>query len=394
MSQTNSGLMLGGYYDYQPPIRILIRCQLRVESTVQWLSHGSGVKLLLDRKLMKVLSVAFLSLLLFGSTNWQAPPIGIVDFYGLRSLTERRARAALPIKEGDVGNPLPHAAQKETQRRLEALLNVEQALLNFVCCDAGKVILYVGIRERGAPTLQFRPAPKGAIRLPETIVLAGEEFQNALTEAVLRGNAGEDDSKGHALSSNPKLRAIQDRFITFASQDLPLLRAVLHESSDAGHRSLATQIIAYAANKRGIIKDLVYGMSDFDGGVRNDSMRGLDVLVVFAKNSPRQRINIPVQPFVEMLDSIEWTDRNKSSFALYRLTEKRDPAILSSLRKRSLSSLVEMARWKSPGHAMPAFTLLGRVGKFSEEEIQRAWDIGDRESIIAAVFKGMVKIPR
>lgn len=336
---------------------------------------------------MKELSVTFLFLLLFGSTYGQAPPIGIVDFYGLRSLTEQQARAALQIKEGDAGNPLPRAAEKETQRRLEALLNVEQARLNFVCCEAGKVILYVGIRERGAPTLQFRTAPKGVIRLPETIARAGEEFQNALTEAVLRGDAGEDDSQGHALFSNPNLRAIQDRFITFASQDLPRLRAVLHESSDAGHRALAAQVIAYAANKREIVKDLVYGMSDPDGVVRNDSMRSLEVLAVFAKNSPRQRINIPVQPFVEMLNSIEWTDRNKSSFALYRLTEKRDPAILSSLRKRALSSLVEMARWKSPGHAMPAFTLLGRVGKFSEEEIQKAWSSGNRESLIGTILE-------
>jgi len=58
-----------------------------------------------------------------------------------------------------------------------------------------------------------------------------------------------------------------------------------------------------------------------------------------------------------MLNSIEWTDRNKSSLALYRLTENRDPKVLTILRRKALRSLVEMARWKTLGHARAAFTL-------------------------------------
>jgi hypothetical protein len=87
-----------------------------------------------------------------------------------------------------------------------------------------------------------------------------------------------------------------------------------------------------------------------------------------------------------MLDSIEWTDRNKSSFALYQLTERRDPAVFAKLRNRALPSLVEMARWKS-GHALPAFTLLGRIGNFPEEEIQKAWNTGNRESVIKTIVE-------
>jgi hypothetical protein len=316
------------------------------------------------------------------STNGQVPPIGIIDFYGLRSIPEQQVRQALQIKEGDA---LPES-RKEAQRRLETLTNVEQARLNATCCEAGKFILYVGIREKGSPSLRFRAAPNGAIRLPENIAQVGEEYQKALEEAVLKGDAGEDDSQGHALFSNPNVRAIQERYITLAAQDLARLRAVLRESSDAGHRALAAQIIAYHANKRDIVTDLVYGMSDPDEGVRNNSMRALEVLAVFAKSSPKQRIRIPVEPFIDMLNSIEWTDRNKSSLALYRLTEKRDPAILSTLRERALPSLVEMARWKASGHAMPSFTLLGRIGNFSEEEIEKAWT-GNRESLIKMILE-------
>ncbi len=333
--------------------------------------------------MMKIFLLTFIFVLLPDLANGQNPPIGIIDFYGLRSVSERQARQALQIKEGD---SLP-ASREEAQHRLETLPNVQQALLGAVCCEAGKSILYVGIREKGAPSLQFRTAPKGAIRLPETIVESGNAFYDALTEGIQKGDAGEDRLQGHALNSYPRARAIQERFITFAAQDFKLLRAALHESADAQHRALAAQIIAYTANKRDVVKALVYGMSDPDGDVRNSSMRALAVIAGFALASPKQRIIVPVEPFVDLLNSIVWTDRNKSSDALFRLTEKRDPAILSNLRERALPLLIEMARWKSPGHALFPFFLLGRIGNLSEEEIQKDWDSGNRETLIEMVLQ-------
>lgn len=327
----------------------------------------------------------FLLVMPCGATNGQTPPIGIIDFYGLRNISEQQARQALQIKKGDA---LPDS-RDEAQRRLEALPNVQQARLNFVCCDAGKAILYVGINEKGTPTLQFRPAPQGTIRLPDNMVRTGEALAHAVTRAVERGDAGEDDSQGHALSHNPEAHALQERFITFAAQDFKLLRAVLREAADAQQRALAAEIIAYAPNKRDVVKDLVYGMGDPDRGVRNSSMRALGIIARFALHAPKQRIKVPMEPFVEMLNSIEWTDRNKSSFALFQLTEKRDAALLSSLRRHALQSLVEMARWKSLGHAQLPFFILGRVGNLSEEEIWKAWNSSNRESLIERVLKSV-----
>jgi hypothetical protein len=272
---------------------------------------------------------------------------------------------------------------------LEALLNVQQARLNFVCCDAGKAILYVGISEKGAPALQFRPAPQGRIRLPENMVQVGEALSDAFTRAAEKGDVGEDDSQGHALSHNPEARTLQERFVTFAEQHFKLLCSVLRESADAQHRALAAEIIAYVPNKRDVVKDLVYGMGDPDVGVRNNSMRALGVIAKFAPRAPRQSIKVPMQPFIAMLNSIEWTDRNKSAAALFQLTEKRDAPVLSSLRRHALQSLVEMARWKSPPHAQSAFFILGRVGKLSEEEIWQAWNSSNREALIQKVLKSI-----
>jgi hypothetical protein len=332
--------------------------------------------------LMMMFSLILPFVLLCVPINAQTPPIGIIDFYGLRNLTEQQARQALQIKEGD---SFPES-REEAQRRLEALPNVQQARLDGVCCEAGQSILYVGIQEKGAASLQFRSAPKGASRLPEAMIQAGEAFSDAVTEGIQKGDAGEDDSQGHALNSFPKIRALQERFITFAAQDLKLLRAVLHDSADAQHRALAAEIISYTANKRDVVPDLIYGMRDPDSGVRNNSMRALAVIAGFLQKSSQQQIN-PFKPFIEMLNSIIWTDRNKSSYALFQLTEKRNPAVLSMLRDHALPSLIEMSRWKSPGHASSSFFLLGRVGNLSEEEIQKYWDSGNRETLIETALE-------
>src|SRR5262249_13167170 len=166
-----------------------------------------------------------------------------------RNISERQVREALQIKEGVSLSEEP----KEAKRRLESLPGVAEAHIALVCCDAGKAILFVGIHEKGTPSLQFRPAPQGKVRLPQDVAQAGDDFQKARSDAVLKGNSVEDDSRGHALSNDPSARAIQERFVTLAARDLKLLRDVLRHSADAEHRALAVQVIAYTANKQAIV---------------------------------------------------------------------------------------------------------------------------------------------
>jgi hypothetical protein len=325
----------------------------------------------------------FLALLLPVSQDPQFPPIGIIDLYGLRNISERQVREALQIKEGDPSS----VETKDARLRLESLSGVAEAQINRVCCDAGKAVLFVGIREKGTPSLQFRPAPQGKVRLPQDVVQAGEDYQKAVSDAVIKGNTGEDDSQGHALFNDPAARAVQERLIKFAARDLNLLRNVLRHSADAEHRALAAEVIAYTANKQAVVNDLVEAMRDPAEGVRNNATRALAVMAGSARQTTKQPIKIPVRPFIEMLNSIEWTDRNKSSLTLVRLTDKRDPAILSELHQKALPSLIEMARWKSSGHAYASFFLLGRVAGLPEDEMTAAWERGDRLSFIETAIK-------
>lgn len=313
--------------------------------------------------------------------------IGVIDFYGLHRVSVQDARRVLTFVEGDTlslasdDQPIPLL---ESERRLAALAGVTRAHTNIVCCDEGRLIIYVGIEENGEAAMQFRASPTGTIRLPSDVAQAGHDFDVALTAAVQRGDAAEDDSQGHALSHDPATRAVQERFVGFAARDPGLLCRVLRECAVADERALAAQILGYVANKQDVVDDLVDGMSDPSENVRNNAMRAL---VVFTRMTPpRTAPRMPYQPFVELLGSLVWTDLNKASLALMELTESRDAALLTKLRHDAIEPLVAMARWKNEGHAMPALTILGRIAGWPDDDTRAAWSRSEREKVVAAAI--------
>lgn len=305
----------------------------------------------------------------------QLPPIGIIDLYGLVQTRPETVRGALGLRIGDSVPASPDAAI----RSLKALPGVESATLNPVCCEEGKTILYVGIVEAGAPTIRWNPAPTGPARLPDSVRALGAAFEEALGEALGQGDAAEDRSVGHALMHFPNARRIQEQFPAIAASNFNQLRTVLHTSAEAGDRALAAQIIAYTRDKQAVVSDLVTASRDPSESVRNNAVRALVVMA----SAESVTVKVPPEPFVALLQSPVWTDRNKSSLALMELTASRDPGLLAALRPARIA-LVEMARWKSMGHAGAALTILGRMAGLSEQEIGTVWNGGDREKIIRA----------
>lgn len=338
---------------------------------------------------MKKLFSLFLLLLPAASIWAQGPPIGTIDLYGLKTITAQQVRSVLQLKEGD---PVPgKKAAGEIVERLRAIPNVEDAALDFPCCDEKhrKTVLYVGIREKGTPPLKFRSAPVGDIRLPAEILKLEEEFYDALGEAVMMGDAAVDDSQGHSLMANARARAVQEKFIAIAEKDRRLLRKVLRSSSDAHHRALAAQTIAYSSDKRKMISDLLYAVKDPSDSVRNAAVRALGVLAGYARKNPQKKLKISAAPFIDLLNSVFWTDRNKASLALFPLTDSRDPKLLKLLRRKALPSLFEMARWQSAGHAFGPLMILGRIAGISDGEIFEALQSGKRDTIIEKIGRNL-----
>lgn len=320
----------------------------------------------------------------------QEQTIGIIDFFGLERVSAAQAREALRFKEGDTlasgGDPAPSVTESES--RLRRLPGVRDAKAHFVCCDQGKLIAFVGIVEEGTPSLRFRTPPRGTVRLAPDVVQAGDEAWEALLAAIRDGNAGEDLRRGYALSEAPGLRAIQERFVTYAARDLRVLRRVLRDAGDAKHRALAAQILGYAPVTQAVVDDLVRAMRDPAEGVRNNAMRALLVFGHAAPGVVPPNIRIPWEPFAALLQSPVWTDRNKAAGALEGLTRSGDPRLLAALRKEAIAPLSEMARWKSSGHAVPAFLVLARIAGYTGDQARAAWDHGERDVVIDAARRG------
>lgn len=317
-----------------------------------------------------------------------APRIASIEFYGHRKVDLKDLQKALGLK---VGDPLP-GSKGEVEDRLNGVGNVVESHISAVCCEGKGVILYVGIEERGATHFEVRSPPEGPVLLPEEVYTAYTRYLTLLQEAVQKGQAGDNLSEGHSLIEYAPARALQLEFIRLAETYLAALRNVLKNSSDEDHRAAAAAILGYANDKRRVLPDLQAAMKDPASTVRNNAMRALTAFAVLGERDPESGIRVSPTWFIEMLNSLAWTDRNKSSLALVTLTEKRDPAAMEQLRDRALESLAEMARWRNPSHAFAPFVLLGRAAGAREEEIRSAWTAPDREPFLAKAYRDARKL--
>ena len=138
-----------------------------------------------------------------------------------------------------------------------------------------------------------------------------------------------------------------------------------------------------------MVNDLQLAMQDADESVRANAMQSLGAIAVYGQSHPDSEIRVQPTWFIELLNSIVWSDRLRAAKALVILTDRRDPRMLAALRERALPALVEMAQWKTLTHALPAFILTGRVGGMPETEIHNAWSAGNRMIVIKrALGKG------
>lgn len=308
----------------------------------------------------------------------EAPRVGVIEIFGLHKVKPETVRKALGVLEGD---PLP-LSKTDTEERIEGIEGVALASLTAVCCDNGKAVLYVGIEERGAPHFDFHSPPGLDLKVPDEVSQTWLDFITGLELAGKYGNVEEDLTQGHSLLSDPDSRQCQEKFVTYAEQYFDLLREVLRGAADEQQRAIAAYVLGYSSKKKVVANDLQYAIQDFDPTVRNNAMRALSAIAVYADLHPDSEIKVSPTWFVEMLNSVQFTDRNKASMALVNFTEKRDAGTLALLRERALPSLIEMAQWRNLGHALPAFILLGRLEGLPEEKIQQMWKEGKRQELV------------
>ena len=317
--------------------------------------------------------LAILVLIINSNALWGQPnQIGIINFYGTIS-NDAELRKCLPFITNDTVRFLTGSAYPKAKKAIvDCLLSqpmIKQADISFICCDEkeGKWIVFVGVDTKSKEISQSTKTSD--IKLPAEIKDTYDSLMNLVRVAVEIGEATENDSSGHALMNYLPARQLEEKFITYADKNLSLLREVLGHSKHAEQRQVAAAVIAYYHDKTEIINDLLEAVTDPNEHVRNNAVRAIGIIANYSQRKPDLKIEIPADPFIGMINSISWTDRNKSSLVLLSLTNSRDKQLLKQLKQQALKPILDMAKWKSNGHSMPGYIMLGRIAGWSDKEI-------------------------
>jgi hypothetical protein len=315
---------------------------------------------------MKYLLFAF-SQFLTTYISAQLFKLGTIDIYGNRKISSELIYTSLGIKEGDSINPV-NLKKEDIASKIRQTTGIKFVNINPVCCDKNNdLMLYIGIGETDSITIKYRDVPTKNLRLPAEMIDAYSNLEKQMEPAILKGQATEDDSRGYAVSAYTPAGNEQKKFIGFASKKLALLVNILKNSAHEMDRAAAIEIIAYAADKKKVAENLLFAVDDPDDEVRNNATRALGILAGYLHAHPELKINIDASPFIAMLNSIIWTDRNKGASVLMQLTESRSPQLLAEIKRLALPSVIEMAKWKDRAHSLWSFIILGRIAGIDEK---------------------------
>ena len=309
----------------------------------------------------------------------------MIEIYGARKVSVEKIRSAIGTRPGDVLPP-----RGDIEDRLDKISGVLGSRAEAECCDGRNMVLYVGVEEREARHVEFHPAPMGTVTLPPDLLASYRSFLDEVAASIRGRNADEDLTNGYSLMADPACRDLQSSFVPQVEANFVQIDQVVRESADPEQRAAAAYLLQYGP--RGphttvtLVNALQWALRDSDDNVRENAMQALKAVAVGAKMHPDQQIHIEATWFVELMNSVVWSDRRGASLALVNLTESRDTETLALLRERAAPSVVEMARWHDLQHALPGFILAGRLAGLDENAIKTAWVSGDREPVLKKVL--------
>ena len=71
-------------------------------------------------------------------------------------------------------------------------------------------------------------------------------------------------------------------------------------------------------DKGSVVDDLAAAMQDAAPGVRNNAMRALALFAQYARENVKSNLSVPSAPFVDLVNSINWTDRDRVRWRPWR----------------------------------------------------------------------------
>lgn len=309
------------------------------------------------------------------------PRIGEIEVYGNHRISSEKIKSTLQIKSG---SPLP--SRGDSEEKLDKLPGVTASRLEAICCEGRNPVLYIGIEERNQPHLNYHADPTDNVMLPKEIRDKYEAILNATAASMQSKKADEDLTNGYSLMADPDARAAQEALLPLVDSNLAAVDNVLRNAVDPDERAAAAYVIQYAPRSDRACKTLAdalqFAIQDPDESVRKNAMISLRAVMVGAHLHPKQPIHIEPTWFVELMNSVVWSDRHNASLALIALTDRPNPEALDLIRSRALQPVLEMARWHDMRNALPGFILAGRLAGLDEKAIQNAWVDGQREPVL------------
>lgn len=307
--------------------------------------------------------------------------IGPINYFGYDGLDLEKVRAALPLHTND---EVTFATFPEDQlkRVIQEATDRPATDIAVVCCDSNqRLLIFIGLTGSTSHPLSSSPTPTSNTHLDAQGLQLYNRDMAALMEAMTHGVAAEDDSEGYAVSAYPEMKAVNLAMRNYALNREKELTTVLATAQDPKQRIAAAMLLGYAQRSPTQAQALSRALSDSNETVRNNATRALEVLA----SAPNEPLNIDAQPLIQMLYSGKWTDRNKSSLLLMRLTESSNPSLLRTLHQQAMKPLIEGASWiGDPGHSDPFLILLGRIAGIPKPTLDGMVKSKDVQGIVAA----------
>jgi hypothetical protein len=226
--------------------------------------------------------------------------------------------------------------------------------------------VFIGLPGSSSRPLRTYAAPKDAIELPPEAKALYKAMEAAEAAASKKGDREEDGAPGYRLSKDPDARAAELRLREYAMRHEAELIRVLKAAADPRERNLAADMLGYANRSSRQIAAFVRAARDPNDGVRNSATRALGEIL---RADRTVAALVPAGPYIDMIRSGIWTDRNKSDEILDALAASGNTKLLQRLRAEAWDALLEMADWRESGWSMTARMILARLAGIPEQRL-------------------------
>jgi len=276
--------------------------------------------------------------------------IAVIEFFGYKGIDVEKVRQALPVHAGD---PMTEDVQKKVAKAVPGATDV-----GVICCIGdGDSAIFIGLPGKSSRKVAYNTAPTGDAPVSKELASLYDRKMEAWVKAVQAGHAEEDGTPGYALMKDPATRALQLAERDYALKHEDELVRTLQSDRHGEQRAIAADALGYCARSPRQLAALVRAVRDPDDTVRNNATRALGEIL---RGDPGAASQISPDPFIDLVRSGVWTDRNKGSIALMMLVPSAPPEVLRRIKAEAGDALAEIAAW--PGNwAFAAKAILAKL---------------------------------